>query len=149
MCLWHPRHEVPSGTIGLVEMVEVGTSTHCLRLSREPGSQDYLSAELRLPGLSARTDVYEFNGFGGLADFFSGMVADWRGWQGVREWESLEGDMRIEATHDGGHIQPCANVLAGRSGGVHVSVQRRYQLATRVVTLASSSPCRSRSTSRS
>ncbi|WP_414626782.1 DUF6228 family protein [Acidipropionibacterium acidipropionici] len=79
MCLWHPRHEVPSGTIGLVEMVEVGTSTHCLRLSREPGSQNYLSAELRLPGLSARTDVYEFNGFESLADFFSGMVADWRG----------------------------------------------------------------------
>ncbi|WP_407921958.1 DUF6228 family protein [Acidipropionibacterium acidipropionici] len=115
-------------------------------------------------------------------------------WQGVREWESLEGDMRIEANHHGGHIQlrvtlrrdtplrmawgalgdhgrsgsgawraaqgnrrrasrpgglTCANVLAGRSGGVHVSVQRRYQLATRVVTLASSSACRSRSTSRS
>lgn len=108
-------HEIVVG----VEIVEVGTSSHCLRLSREPGSQDYLSAELCLPGLSARTDVYEFNGFGGLADFFSGMVADWRGWQGVRECESLEGDMRIEATHDGGHIQLRVTLRRDTPSGWH------------------------------
>lgn len=93
------------GIVAGVDVVEIGTSTQCLRLGRSPGSREYLAAELCLPGLSARTDVYEIDGFGGLSGFFTGMAADWRGWPGTREWESLERDMSMKARHASGHIE--------------------------------------------
>jgi hypothetical protein len=40
-----------------------------------------------------------------LDDFFEQQAQDWRGWEGVREWNSLEGDLRIEARHEYGHVQ--------------------------------------------
>src|SRR5262249_54274306 len=43
-------------------------------------------------------------GFPDLADFFDGLAEDWRGWDGVRTWESAEGDLRIEALHEYGHV---------------------------------------------
>lgn len=39
-----------------------------------------------------------------LARFFGDMAADWRGWKGTRQFESLENDLTISATHDG-HIR--------------------------------------------
>jgi hypothetical protein len=40
-----------------------------------------------------------------LYGFFERLSDDWRGWEGVREWRSLEGEMSIDARHDGrGHV---------------------------------------------
>ena len=36
-----------------------------------------------------------------LADFLASLGRDWRGWDGEREWESLEGDIRLRARHNG------------------------------------------------
>lgn len=42
----------------------------------------------------------------GLASFIEELQTNWRGWDGERTWESLEGDVRVGATHDsGGHVQ--------------------------------------------
>lgn len=41
-----------------------------------------------------------------LAGFFADLAADWRGWTGQRCWRAMEGEMAIEARHDGG-----ANVM--------------------------------------
>ncbi len=36
-----------------------------------------------------------------LVDFVTGLAADWCGWQGVRRWQSLEGELELDARHDG------------------------------------------------
>jgi hypothetical protein len=61
---------------------------------------------LKAPGLSAESAM-ELQGWGGwtkgLVAFFEAMAAEWRGWDGVKEW-SDDGDYRtdkIAATHDG------------------------------------------------
>jgi Family of unknown function (DUF6228) len=41
----------------------------------------------------------------GLADFLDDLVADWRGWEGAREWESLNRDLTLQATHHGRFIK--------------------------------------------
>jgi hypothetical protein len=44
-------------------------------------------------------------GFADLAEFFQWHVDDWRGWEGVRIWGSLEGELKIDASHRYGHVQ--------------------------------------------
>jgi hypothetical protein len=66
----------------------------------------YLSVAIEGPGLRASRQVYEAydEGFSGLARYFSDLAANWRGWRGSRDYESIEGDLRIQATHDG-HVK--------------------------------------------
>jgi len=64
-------------------------------------------AELSSSGLRAiRTVVHSYStGFADLAGFFAQLEQDWRGWDDVRSWRSLEGDLSIEARHQFGHVQ--------------------------------------------
>ena len=64
---------------------------------------DYLSVTVTGPDMSASRQVYAGwdGGFSTLAAFFSDLAEHWRGWQGERVFESIEGDLRIRATHDG------------------------------------------------
>lgn len=40
-----------------------------------------------------------------LSSFFSDLARDWRGWDGAKTWDSIEGVLRLSATHDGiGHV---------------------------------------------
>ena len=61
---------------------------------------------LQSPGLTAESAI-ELEGWGGwttgLVTFFDAMAAEWRGWDGVREWRDDGGSQtdRIMATHDG------------------------------------------------
>src|SRR5207302_10395965 len=51
-------------------------------------------------GISARRAVYALSGES-LVSFFDELVAEWHGWEGTKEWGSLEGDFTLAATHDG------------------------------------------------
>jgi hypothetical protein len=66
-----------------------------------------VNANLVDEGLSASRPVYHGypSGFRDLVLFFEEMEGDWRGWGGDRTWESLEGDLRIGARHEHGHVQ--------------------------------------------
>ena len=68
---------------------------------------DVLQADLNLTGLAVTVRVVQHyaTGFIDLADFFDRLARDWRGWDGAREWESLEGDLKIEAKHIYGHVR--------------------------------------------
>lgn len=89
--------------------VSIGSSSQGLLLTWAPSKStvDQVSAELRDEGLHAAQIVYHgyATGFRDLVDFFMKLERDWRGWDGVRTWESLEGDLRIEARHAYGHVQ--------------------------------------------
>jgi len=50
----------------------------------------------------------------GLADFFAGIAADWRGWTGSREWASLDGELTLRAESDRtGHVYLRARLRHG------------------------------------
>jgi hypothetical protein len=59
--------------------------------------------EIRADGLVARTIATLDGAPQTLAEFFSQLDADWRGWDGERHWRAPEG-LAIMAWHDGGHI---------------------------------------------
>ena len=92
-----------------MDAVEIGSASEHLRLGVEPDDPalDYLVACVAVDGLSATTKVYAHyaNGWRELADFFAGLAADWRGWSGMREWSSLEPDLKSEARHEHGNVQ--------------------------------------------
>jgi hypothetical protein len=80
--------------------------------SRDPGAsltlrshdRDYVIAALRHSGLDAAARVGTYLS-GGLADFFAGLAAEWRGWRGRRTWSSLEDELTLAAESDRtGHV---------------------------------------------
>jgi len=91
------------------EIVIPQTTGHVgLRIFRpERGSRgelDYFSVEVMSTSISATTRVYAYR-CDDLATLFDEMSRDWRGWQGSRDWESLEGELKLSCTADGkGHI---------------------------------------------
>lgn len=88
--------------------VSIGTRVEGLLLTPEPsvGAPNSVLATLRLDGLEAKRRVANnyATGFQDLADFFAGLADDWRGWTGARRWESLEGDLTINARHQRSHV---------------------------------------------
>lgn len=56
-------------------------------------------------GLAASTWVYEYPDFERLISFFNDLEKDWRGWEGRRDWSSVEGQLSIHAEHIGGRVQ--------------------------------------------
>lgn len=64
------------------------------------------SASVSSHALSAATEVYDIRP-DRWAAFFKDLALHWRGWQGVKDHESLEGHLRLEAeTADSlGHIR--------------------------------------------
>ena len=68
------------------------------------GELDYFSIEISNPTISGTTRVYAFQS-DGLSTLFDEMARDWRGWDGQKKWESLEGELSLSSSSDGkGHI---------------------------------------------
>ncbi|MFH5879344.1 DUF6228 family protein [Arthrobacter sp. NA-172] len=82
--------------------------TLVFRVENTRGSRNGLIENLRvtaqLPGLQATKDVWDFDGWSGLLSFFEELVSNWRGWDGEKSFDSIEGDFRLAAKHDG-HIR--------------------------------------------
>jgi hypothetical protein len=55
-------------------------------------------------GLGARTTATLSDGPWNPAHFFAELAADWRGWDGKRNWRALDGELEIEASHDGARV---------------------------------------------
>ncbi len=75
-------------------------------------------------GLEAEAAVTSLEG-DMLDDFLGGLAADFRGWSGVREWRSLEGGFRIDATWaNRGHVTLCIRLEpSGLGAGWEVSAE--------------------------
>lgn len=75
-----------------------------------------LSVAVEGQDLRASRQVYEGwdGGFSTLAAYLADLAAHWRGWKGSRDYESIEGDFRIRATHDGHvnlHVTLCQSTV--------------------------------------
>jgi hypothetical protein len=77
-----------------------------LRLSYEREDDDFgmLVAEAALSDLTFTHAAPSLRG-DGLDAFLAELADDWRGWQGVRGWQTLEDDLSIEATHEGHRVR--------------------------------------------
>ena len=89
------------GQDGPVNDVQFGSDACRITVSRE--EVETLRVTIMERNLSATKVVYGAysDGFDRLAEFFTGLARDWRGWEGERTYESLEHQLRIVATHDG------------------------------------------------
>jgi hypothetical protein len=70
-------------------------------------------ATLRIADVTASRRVYEHGT--ALRSFFQQLAAAWRGFEGVRSYASLEGDLTIDATHDGHGMVRCRVVVGSLS----------------------------------
>ena len=59
--------------------------------------------EISRGGLTAARWVFLLDG-SDLVRYFSRLSQRWRGWHDTKEWTSLEGDLEIQATHTGAHV---------------------------------------------
>src|SRR5215208_2323956 len=67
--------------------------------------QGGLIAEFDAPDMSSATQVYVLGGCDHLDQFWRELAENWRGWEGTRSWQSLEGDLELSATSDRvGHV---------------------------------------------
>jgi hypothetical protein len=91
-------------TLGMLEEVQLdGDGGRVLTLRRvqdrdADGIWSY-SAELRLPEGQMTTNIWDMGT--GLGPFIREIANAWRGFEGVREYGSLEGQLWLACTHDG------------------------------------------------
>ena len=89
----------------------VGTVVSPCADADEPWSFD---ATLTIPLATASSAVWEY-GRGGLAPFFRDLSVMWRGWDGVKKYSSLEGELKLECHHDGRGLVICAVSLGSEN----------------------------------
>ncbi|MGI8495548.1 MAG: DUF6228 family protein [Pyrinomonadaceae bacterium] len=68
--------------------------------------KEYFRATIRSKQLSSFTDVYAFDPFdSNLVRFFEDLAENWKGFDGEKEWSSLEGEFSLTCTSDNlGHF---------------------------------------------
>ena len=70
-------------------------------LFNEQGNLDYFSLTFDLPGMKAETKVYAYAPHGDvLKEFFEDIAQNWKGFEGTKQYSSLEGELKIDATSD-------------------------------------------------
>lgn len=88
---------------GCMETTLIAQNGRTLRLSdvvrESDGAVATFDATLSVPGGSVTTTVHEFGT--GLPRFFRELADGWRGFEDAKSFASLEGELWIEARHDG------------------------------------------------
>ncbi|MFS0892861.1 DUF6228 family protein [Microbacterium sp. 179-I 3D3 NHS] len=97
-------------------VARVGTNSEFLEIMGAPdsGTPTRATVRLALEGMTAATTIEQHwsDGFGDLAAFFADLEAHWRGWSGSKTWQSMEGDLVLDAEHTDGRLK------------LHVTVRR-------------------------
>jgi len=99
--------------------------------SGHPDAANYYFATIQTGSLDVGQNVYAFDPTNeGLALFFAGLAEDWQGWDGVRQWSSLEGEFEVACEHDGlGHIGTTARLHKNRAYGVGWTGEIRFEIS--------------------
>ena len=91
---------------GVEISAEPGRGSVRLRSAERPWNDEVLDFQCELAdvGVKAATWVRTLGG-DGIVPWAADLAESYRGWDGVRTWELLEHDLRIDAMHDGqGHV---------------------------------------------
>lgn len=80
-------------------------------------TQDYFSVRFSSPSLSASHRVWIYDRDTHLlVKLFEEMAQNWKGWEGVKIWEAIEGDFGLACTSDRlGHITLKVELVGRRS----------------------------------
>lgn len=89
-----------------------------VRLSYAPIDEDVgtLLVGMRADGLACDLPVESIGG-DGLDAFLAGLAEDWRGWPGTRRWETVWGELRLEARHQGRVVELLFVLAVPNRGG--------------------------------
>ncbi len=75
---------------------------------------NYYRVRLSGSGFHGTCQVYAYEPRTGPDKFFKDLATSWRGWQGQKEWSSLEGELRFSATCDStGHTSLSVRLRSG------------------------------------
>ncbi|MFE7116128.1 DUF6228 family protein [Streptomyces sp. NPDC057654] len=110
--------------------------TFCDRFSFDADSVHY-AVELRAPGLTARVDeVVAWIWDSGLTAFLEKLVADYRGWDGERSWQTHDRDLTVSAVfRSGGYVgltwtlRPWTQAAGGWGASVTTWLEAGEQMA--------------------
>lgn len=109
-------------------IIGLGTPSAVFRsIDRGAGNDPYAAEgfvfELRADGLQIARHVFMFSfDWDALAAFFVDLADSWRGWDGEESWRSIEHDLSITATSDGGrHVNLEFTVRDGSNGSWSVT----------------------------
>jgi Family of unknown function (DUF6228) len=82
----------------------IESAEHAAALELSPFSDAFFLANLRSQGASGTARVSTFM-CRGVAELFVYFADNWKGWDGKKEWGSLEGELSIAAQSDSlGHV---------------------------------------------
>ncbi|MEO1068124.1 MAG: DUF6228 family protein [Cyanobacteria bacterium J06638_6] len=94
----HPKVNDP-------QMIQLKSSNSDVVLKFSDVSGDYFQVALDACDHSASRQVYAYTDPWGIARLFSTAAKQWKGWEGHRVWESLEGELRLDLSIDRlGHV---------------------------------------------
>ena len=120
---WHPFRVAEQQSV----QIGIGTSLTFERGERDRSGLWSLAVRLVDEGLTAQTCIWL--GPEGveqpLSDFFADLADHWRGWSGKKEWNGMEGGLRLSCTHDKvGNITVRVSLYSGSGSGweTHVDV---------------------------
>ena len=85
-----------------MKVAVIGHGSRTLTFARDEERDDNVVATLADGGLRAELRIEAgYIGYAGLGTFFAELDRAWRGWKGAIEFESLEHDLLLRATHRG------------------------------------------------
>jgi len=65
-----------------------------------PHENEYIPVTFESKGIHVHIKPYLYTDENDLIMFFRSLAKDWKGWDGIRLWKSIEGDLQFEVTHD-------------------------------------------------
>ena len=91
----------------------IKSSKDGLALEMSIENSDCVIAKVSGTGLQAGAPVYTYMSQG-IGQYFGDLANNWKGWQGKKEWSSLEGELKLKASCDHlGHIFLSVHLING------------------------------------
>lgn len=88
--------------------IKSSSSDNELQLSKpeetlHAGGSEHYRVTLKAESLIASARIYAYEPHGKLSQFFENLAAHASGWNGEKQWSSLEGEFTLSCTHRHGH----------------------------------------------
>ena len=110
--------------------IRSSSSDSCFELSHFDG--DFFTASISGTGRAGELRICGYQYSPPMPEFFQDLAKNWKGWDGEKSWESLEGDLDIFASSDKlGHV-----TLTFRLGNANRGLDEDWVLVVKMSTEA-------------
>lgn len=83
----------------MAKTMNIGSPTHWIRFERESSSSELMLVKVAAGQASAQASIAFFAS--DFVGFLKTLSESWKGWRGVKTFETLDSDFTVNATHDG------------------------------------------------